>query len=556
MTKHSPPEPRRDAADPPGLSGNQRTALTALAADAAEYVNRIPQDTADLDVYIVGGAVRDALLSEPANDYDFLVVGETVESMLDRGFNDINASSFGVLHDANHEEWALARTETKTGDGYKGIDVDTEDVTLREDLKRRDLRINAMAVRLGNGAPAAFDETECVELSDDTEDAALIDPFNGRSDLNHGRIRHVSEAFSEDPIRVLRAARYVARFESEPDAPEYLRDELPDAVPFVIEGDTKQLMRNVAPELNRMSRDRIGEEIVKAMDQAVDPTRFWDALRAVGALAVIAPKLDRATIVPAGPEKFHREGDTYRHTMMVLEQMHELCEARDITGIDRVRRYMMVLAHDLGKVTLADEQGGLWSDDPPRRFGGHAQTGVADAAALADRLGLDGHISEAMQDAAELHMDIHDLPVWESDRLIEFVDQHDPAPEAETPYMATVEELLDLAAADHQGRFQNQDVAEIDTVLEDDADAPDGAGRPVFNRAPFTARVDAARTAIEDISGFEVLRTGLCDDHAVKELPDGSLSTQLGQCEACRTPGPWVGEQLNERRHEHIENNA
>lgn len=538
------------------LTNTQRNALQAVAEEAQQYVGNLPHETDDLDVYVVGGAVRDALLGEPANDLDFVVINETVDTMLGRGFRDINASSFGVLHDANREEWALARTETKNGDGYKGIDVDTQGVSLREDLTRRDLCMNAMAVRLTDGTPTAFNEDEATPIETDHATAAFIDPFDGRKDLASGRIQHVSDAFSEDPIRVLRAARYAARFERPPDVPDALRDEVPDTVSFTIDGGTKQLMRRVAPELNRMSRDRIGEEIVKAMKQAKNPTRFWDVLRDTGALAVLVPKLDRASIVPAGPEKFHREGDTYTHTMMVLQQMHSICEDQNITGMDRVRRYMMVIAHDLGKVTLADKQGGLWSDDPPRKFGGHADAGVDDSERLADRVGLEGHVTEAMMDGAEHHMNIHDLPTWEPLELVEFVDNHDPAENAKKPYMATVEELIDLAQADHEGRFQNEEVFDGGDAFTMDEYAPDGAARPAFDRETFRDRVATARQAIKEINGYEILRTGLCSEHAATDPDESTLASQLGTCEDCRSPGPWVGERIAARRDEFITDTA
>lgn len=539
---------------PPTLTDSQRARIIALSNTAREYVDSLPERTDTSDSYIVGGAVRDAVLGEPANDQDFLVVGETVDSMLDRGFTDINASSFGVLHDSNHEEWALARTETKTGDGYKGITVDTTDVTLREDLRRRDLTMNAMTISLTGTVPDGFTDDEYVTLNTDNGPVTLIDPFNGRRDIENGTIRHVSDAFSEDPIRILRAARYAARFTQQPDAPEYMLDELPDTVGFTIHGSTKTLMREVAPELNRMSRDRIGEEIMKAMKQAENPDRFWDVLRDTGALAVIAPKLDRASIIPAGPEQYHREGDTYTHTMKVLQQMHALCENRDITGTDRVRRFMMAIVHDLGKVTVADEVGGLWSDDPPRRFGGHAQTGVTDAERLATRLGLPAHISEAMQDGAEHHMNIHDMPDWRPEELIEFIDTHDPAPEADTPYMGTTDELIDLAQADHHGRYQNLDVFTNDDEYITVEDAPENTARPVFDRDTFAECIEITREAITTINGYEVLRTGLCNEHETTALSENDLAEQLHSCDACRTPGPWVGDQITTRRSELITN--
>jgi len=538
------------------LTNAQRNALRDVALRAKEHLESIPQDTDGLVVSVVGGANRDALIpGETENYIDLMVEGETLDSMLDRGFNDINASSFGVLHDDTHEEWALARTETKPDDahGYKGIEVETKGVSLYDDLKRRDLRMNAMALQIQCGPPVtnAIDNEDIAQITDNKSEAIayFIDPFKGREDIANGTIRHVSEAFTEDPIRVLRAARYVSRFERPPDVPESMQDDVPETVPFTIAAETQTLMRQLAPELNRMSRDRIGEEIVKAMKQAKDPTRFWTALRDTGALAVIAPQLDRANIVPAGPKKFHREGDTFTHTMMVLKRMHELCEARDITGNDRVRRLMMAVAHDLGKVTLADKKGGLWSDDPPRRFGGHAEKGVPVAEALAVRLGLEGDIMEAMTDGAELHMDIHDIPLeWRPSRLIEFINQHDPAEGAKRPFKATVEELIDLGNADDEGRFQNRSVFDEDDEFREDSDAPDDAVRPVFPRHLFAERLEAAREAIASVDGYDVMLDGLCDDHAAADVANDELAQTLGSCEDCRTPGDWIGSKLGNRR--------
>lgn len=367
--------------------------------------------------------------------------------MLGRGFQEIDASSFGVFHDEEHEEWALARTETKPGDqyGYKGIETSTANVSLFDDLNRRDFRMNAMALQLQGELPETSDiPSEDIEPIPDPNselDAFLIDPFDGQGDIRQGTIRHVSDAFAEDPIRVLRAARYASRLEAKPDN-TVSAGESPEPALFTIAAETKRLMRELAPDLNRMSRDRIGMEVVRSMEQATDPTRFWDVLRDTGALAVIAPTLDRATIVPAGPEKYHREGDIYVHTMQVLEQMHTICESRDITGNDRVRRLLMAAAHDLGKVALADEKGGLWSDNPPRKFGGHAQKGSYISERLAQQLGLEGDIQKAMSEGAELHMDIHDIPTWSPSKLIDFIEQHDPSESAKRPSTATVEESL------------------------------------------------------------------------------------------------------------------
>jgi len=535
------------------LSSWQEEKIQRVSEKALDHIQSIPQDTDGLDISVVGGACRDALIKgETENDLDFVVTNETVDGMYGRDFIDIDASSFGVLHDGAHEEWGLARTETKPddADGYKGIEVDTG-ASLYDDLHRRDTRMNAIAI-LVQGNPSVKGKIKDkdirqISLNDGRNTVYLIDPFDGVADINNGIIRHVSEAFVEDPIRVLRVARQSASNETTNQSAD--ADTTSSEVePFAVHPDTKEMLTRVAYELNRMSRERIGEEIEKAMKRAKDPTRFWEVLHDVGGLAVITPRLDRSSIIYAGPEKYHREGDAFTHAMMVLDQMHTLCEDRDITGVDRVRRYMMAVSHDLGKTTLANRQGGIWSDDPPRRFPGHDEVGKENAADMAHRLGLDKHYKRVMEAGALLHMDFHDLPRWEPQRVIEFVDKHDQPPEAKTPYTATIEELLDLVHADHQGRFQNESVFDAEDEYMEDQEAPDGSRRPDFNRDPFEAIINRTRESIERIDGYSVLRTGLCDKHSDNDIEDEALASHLSACEACASPGEWVGERLNELR--------
>jgi tRNA nucleotidyltransferase (CCA-adding enzyme) len=536
------------------LTSQQRTALLSVGNRARTHIASIPQETDGLRVFVVGGAVRDALISgETEKDLDYMVIGETTESMLGRGFHEINASSFGVFHDEDHEEWALARTETKPDNryGYKGIETTTTNVSLFEDLNRRDFRMNAMALQLQGEPPEMSNirSGDIVPISDADSgvDAFFIDPFDGQGDIQEGIIHHVSDAFAEDPIRVLRAARYASRLEITSDTAANTSAPS-ESVPFTVAPETKTLMRELAPELNRMSRERVGMEVVKSMKQATNPTRFWDTLRDTGALAVIAPTLDRATIVPAGPEKYHREGDTYIHTMQVLEQMHTICESKGITGNDRVRRLLMAVCHDLGKVPLADEKGGLWSDNPPRRFGGHAQKGSHVAERLSQQLGLEGDIQKAMSQAAELHMYVHDIPTWSSSELIDFIEQHDPPESAKRPHIATVEELLDLAQADHEGRWQSRATFSDADAFATDSGAPSGAVRPVFDREVFAKHLSAARDAVESIDGYDVMPEGLCDDHSKTSIPESAIADTLKSCDQCRSPGQWIGTRVAERR--------
>jgi len=526
--------------------------LKQVAGQAKRHLSQISEETDDLTVYLVGGAIRDALLGEPVNDLDFVVTGETAESMLDRGFENIEASSYGVLHDETHAEFALARTETKPDDeyGYKSIETHTDGVKIDEDLARRDLTINAMAIKLTHGRPKRIkhDKTESLR-PDGWGEVVFIDLFDGLDDLNSGTIRHVSEAFNEDPIRVMRAARYAARFETSPNATVDDVSNLLTSTPFTVDEETKRLMGTVAPELNRMSRERVGMEVIKAMKQAKNPERFWGVLRDTGALAVLAPKLDRGMIVPSGRDKHHSEGNVYKHSMLVMQEMHKYCENEDITGIDRVRRLMMAVVHDLGKVISADDQGGLWSSEPPESFPGHAKMGKSAAKSMGETLGLPVHITNAMSDGCEYHMKIHDLPWWDPHKAIEFIEDHDPEPDVDTPYMATIEELIDLARADHQGRFQHLKVFDSEDEYQMHEDAPEGTAQPIFDADRYLSYIENVRTVIKEVDGCEILRRGTCEEHSTETIENEELAETLSSCEDCRTPGEWVGDKLqNERR--------
>ena len=209
--------------------------------------------------FLVGGAVRDELLGRPVKDRDWVVVGATVQDMLDRGFSQVGADFPVFLHPDSKEEFALARQERKTAPGYHGFETRFDpDVTIEEDLFRRDLTINAMAK---------------------DEEGNLIDPFNGQEDLENGVLRHVSEAFAEDPVRVLRVARFAARYN------------------FDVHVDTMQLMRELvnAGELDHLTAERVWAEFEKAMGEEF-PSRFFWTLDACGALRKLMPELHRAII--------------------------------------------------------------------------------------------------------------------------------------------------------------------------------------------------------------------------------------------------------------------
>jgi tRNA nucleotidyltransferase (CCA-adding enzyme) len=261
-----------------------------------------------MQIYLVGGAVRDRLLGLPARERDWVVVGAVSGELEALGYRLVGRSFPVYLHPETHEEYALARTESKTGPGYRGFEVDAnERVTLEQDLGRRDLTINAMA-------------------EDDT--GRIIDPFDGRKDLERRILRHVSDAFAEDPVRILRVARFAARYRE---------------LGFRVADETMELMRDMvsAGEVNALIPERVWRESESALKE-VRPDIFFEVLRDADALAVIFPELDALFGVPQ-PERWHPEIDTGIHIMMALRQA-----ARQKTNTE-VR--FAVLVHDLGKAT-------------------------------------------------------------------------------------------------------------------------------------------------------------------------------------------------------------
>lgn len=275
-----------------------------------------------MKTYVVGGAVRDALLGLPVQDHDYVVVGATPDDMIARGYTPVGKDFPVFLHPATHEEYALARTERKTAPGYKGFVFHADaDVTLEQDLIRRDLTINAMA----RG-----------------EDGMLVDPFGGQKDLQARVFRHVSQAFAEDPVRILRVARFAARF--------------PD---FTVAPETSALMRGMvdAGEVDALVPERVWQELSRGLMEA-KPSRMFEVLRDCHALARILPELDVLWGVPQ-PAQHHPEIDTGAHVMMVIDhaaqRQHNLairCAA---------------LMHDLGKGATPREE---W----PRHHGHEARS--------------------------------------------------------------------------------------------------------------------------------------------------------------------------------------
>ncbi len=325
-----------------------------------------------MQIYQVGGAVRDRLLGLPVKDRDWVVVGATPTEMEARGFKLVGADFPVFLHPATHEEYALARTERKTAPGYKGFSVHASpEVTLNEDLQRRDLTINAIA---------------------EAEDGTLIDPFNGSADLRNKILRHVSSAFSEDPVRILRVARFAARF-----------------VDFEVAEETLALMRHMVGngEVDALVPERVWAELERALGEQ-RPARFFSVLRECGALAHLFPELDQLYGVPQ-PAQHHPEIDTGVHVMLVLDQ------ATQLSPDPRVR--FAALLHDLGKGTTPPE---AWPSHH-----GHEQRSVALVKELCGRFRVPNDYRDLAVLVAKYHGNCHRAAELQPDTTLEILEALD-----------------------------------------------------------------------------------------------------------------------------------
>ena len=352
-----------------------------------------------MEIYLVGGAVRDALLGLPMSDRDWVVVGARPEDMAARGFTPVGRDFPVFLHPDTHEEYALARTERQSGRGYRGFCVHSApDVTLEQDLARRDLTINSIA------APHGW-----------TPENPVFDPFNGVADLRQGVLRHVSEAFREDPVRILRAARFAARFADFQLAPE-----------------TLALMREMvqAGECQHLVPERVWQELARGlMEQR--PSRMFQVLRDCGALAVILPELDRLWGVPQRPE-YHPEVDTGVHVMLVLDMAARLSAPLAVR--------FACLTHDLGK-------GNTPADLLPRHIG-HEQRGVRLLAGLCQRLRLPNDCRELAEMVAREHGNIHRSGALGAGALLRLLERCDALRQP-----ARFEQALLACECDARGRL-------------------------------------------------------------------------------------------------------
>lgn len=348
-----------------------------------------------LTSYIVGGAVRDGLLGLPIKDHDHVVVGATPEEMVSLGFRPVGKDFPVFLHPETHEEYALARTERKTARGYKGFAVHaTPDVTLEQDLLRRDLTINAMAR---------------------AEDGTLIDPHGGRADLEARLFRHVSTAFAEDPVRILRVARFAARF------PE-----------FTLAPETLELMRDMvaAGEVDALVAERVWQELSRGLLEAT-PSRMFQVLRACGALARLLPEVDALFGVPQ-PPLHHPEIDTGEHVMQVIDEA-----ASQALGLPA---RLAALLHDLGKGTTPPE---FW----PKHHG-HEGRGVALVKAVCERLRAPLECRDLAVLVARDHGNVHRALELRPATILELLERLDALRRPER-----FEDCLAACAADFHGRL-------------------------------------------------------------------------------------------------------
>lgn len=357
-----------------------------------------------MKTYLVGGAVRDQLLGLPVHERDYVVVGATPQQMLDLGFRLVGKEFPVFLHPQTHDEYALARTERKIGPGYTGFACyAAPDVTLEQDLLRRDLTINAIA---------------------QSEDGQIIDPYHGVQDLKQKILRHVSPAFSEDPVRILRVARFAARFAKQE---------------FKIAFETLCLMQSMvrAGEINALVPERVWQELSRALTEAT-PQEFIAVLRRCGALAILFPEIDSLFGVP-NPPKWHPEVDTGVHIMMVLAQAARLND-------EAIVRFA-ALMHDLGK--------GVTSPNDWPRHPLHEEQGIPLVKALCKRYRVPSDFQELALLVVKYHGQCHSLEQLKATTLVKLLEK--------------------LDAFRRPARFQQ-------FLLACEADA---RGRPGFEDAPY-----------------------------------------------------------------------
>ncbi|MBP8013050.1 MAG: multifunctional CCA addition/repair protein [Acinetobacter sp.] len=365
-----------------------------------------------MQVYLVGGAVRDHLLGHPYHEKDYVVVGATPEQLLAQGFQPVGKDFPVFLHPETKDEYALARTERKSGHGYHGFEFHTDpSVTLEQDLIRRDLTINAMAM---------------------DNDGNVYDPYGGQQDLCNKVLRHVSDAFVEDPLRVLRIARFAARYH---------------ALGFVVAPETLLLMQELAEsgELDALTPERVWKETSRALMEAHADV-YFETLRTCGALKVLFPELDALFGIPQRPE-YHPEIDCGVHTMMSLQQACRANYSLDVR--------FAVLLHDLGKaLTPADEL--------PRHIM-HEERGIRPVTEVCDRLRVPTNTKQLALAVCKEHLKCHQALSLKPGTLWRLLQRLDVLRRPER-----VEAFVQACECDSRGRLglEDRDYPQASYILE------------------------------------------------------------------------------------------
>ncbi|MBA2709928.1 MAG: multifunctional CCA addition/repair protein [Tatlockia sp.] len=354
-----------------------------------------------MKIYLVGGAVRDKLLGYPVQERDWVVVGATPEQLLKQGYQQVGRDFPVFLHPKTKEEYALARTERKSAPGYYGFQCDfNQNISLEDDLLRRDLTINAMA---------------------EDEKGQLIDPYNGYLDLQSKILRHVSPAFSEDPVRVLRIARFAARYHH---------------LGFTLADETRALMYKMVKqgELEHLVSERVWQEWQRSLEEK-NPEIFIHILRSCGALTIILPEIDLLFGIP-NPPNHHPEIDSGVHSLLVLQAAAEISK-------DPMVRFA-ALVHDLGKAATPSFK---W----PKHYG-HEELGVPIIESLCKRLRIPADYRKFAVLVSRFHLNIHRLFELKATTIVKILDQTDAFRRP-----ALFEKLLLACEADSQGRGKKID---------------------------------------------------------------------------------------------------
>ncbi|MDB5731853.1 MAG: polynucleotide adenylyltransferase/metal dependent phosphohydrolase [Variovorax sp.] len=427
-----------------------------------------------MKTYLVGGALRDRLLGRAVADRDWLVVGTTPEAMTARGFLPVGRDFPVFLHPETREEYALARTERKSAPGYRGFTVHAApDVTLEQDLARRDLTINSIALPADlAGAGGDFD----LDLS------TLIDPFGGQRDLRNKVLRHVTDAFREDPVRILRVARFAARFDD-----------------FTVAPETLALMRGMvaAGEADALVPERVWQELSRGLMEAT-PSRMFEVLRACGALAVLLPEVERLWGVPQRADH-HPEVDTGVHLMMVLDMAARLAAPLAVR--------FACLTHELGKATTP-------ADVLPRHIG-HEQRSAKLLRAVCDRWRVPVELRELADVVAREHGNIHRSAELGAAALVRLLERCDALRRPERFAQALL-----ACECDARGRLGFEE-------------------RPYPQRERLLAALAAARSVATDAVAQQALDAGATGARIGEAIQRARIAAVATAMRDEATGGPW-----------------